>query len=134
MLDLKGFEAAQPVLPEHLEATRAGRGDILLIGNSLHTEIGQRPYVSKEAAQWMVDHGIKMLGMDYSVAKEEPGGKTLHDMRTHVKLFSHDIPILHNLAHFDQLREEHVFFIGLPLNVVGLDAWPVRAVALEGLF
>ena len=134
VVDLRDFKPATPVLPEHLEITGAGEGDILLIGNSQHTERGQKPYISKGAAQWMVDHGIKMMGMESTVGYEEPGSQTLQDMDTHVKLLSHDIPFLENMAHFDQLREKHVFFIALPLNVVGLDSWPVRAVALEGLF
>lgn len=133
VVDLRDFEPATPVLPEHLQATGAGKGDILLIGNSPHAERGRKVYVSREAAQWMVDRGIKMMGMEYSVGYEEPGRKTLQDMHTHVKLLSHDIPFLENMAHFDQLREKHVFFIALPLSVVGLDSWPVRAVALEGV-
>jgi arylformamidase len=134
VVDVKDFQPATPVLPEHLEATGAGEGDILLIGNSPHTERGQKVYVSSDAAQWMVDRGIKMMGMEYSVGYEEPGAQTLLDMHTHVKLLSHDIPFLENMAHFDQLQEKHVFFIALPLNIVGMDSWPVRAVALEGIY
>jgi arylformamidase len=133
VVDLKDFELRQPVQPAHLEATGAQEGDILLIGNSRHPEPGQKPYLSKEGAAWIAEHGIKMLGMDWTMRYEEYGIQTLQEMHTHLHLLLNDIPLLENLAHFDDLRETHVFFIALPLNIVGLDACPVRAVALEGV-
>jgi len=133
-VDLKDFEPRQPVLPQHLDQAGAGKGDILLIGNSRHTGKGQKPYISKEAAAWMAENGIKMLGMDWTVGYEEYGIQTLQEMHTHLNLLMNDIPLLENMAHFDQLGAKCVFFIALPLNIVGMDASPVRAVALEGLF
>lgn len=134
VVDLKEFGQGAPVLVEHLAATGAGRGEILLVGNGRFTVEEEKPYISKEAAQWMVDQGIKLLGMDHKVQYDEPGAESLTDMHTHVKLLGHDIPFLENMAHFDRLTESHVFFIALPVSIVGLDSWPVRAVALEGLF
>lgn len=134
VVDLQDLEPRAAILPEHLAATGAGRGDILLIGNSRHAARGQKPYLSREAARWMVDHGIKMAGMDNTLAYEEPGVQTMQEMHTHLELLSHDIPFLENMAHMDQLHERHVFFIALPLNIVGLDSCPVRAVALEGVY
>jgi len=132
VVDLKELEPRQPVLPQHLQETGAGKGDILLIGNSPHTAPGQKPYFSKEAAAWVAENGIKAVGMDWTVRYEEYGIETLQEMHTHFHLLMNDIPLLENLTNFEQLRETYVFFIALPLNIVGLDSCPVRAVALEG--
>ena len=54
-------------------------------------------------------------------------------MRTHVYMMEKDIPLIEVMVNLDQLKERRFFFIGTPVAIVGLDAFPIRAIALEGV-
>jgi kynurenine formamidase len=41
--------------------------------------------------------------------------------------------LIEGLAHLDRLKAERFFFMGLPSRVKGCDAWPIRAIAIEGV-
>jgi kynurenine formamidase len=108
-------------------------GDIVLIHTGYDRYYGQpnynRPYLSLEAIRWLVERGIAALGIDASgieayQAPEQPG---------HLLLFEHGIPVIEELTRLDELRAERIFFIGLPLPIVGADSCPIRAVAIEGV-
>jgi kynurenine formamidase len=73
-----------------------------------------------------------MVGVDDSVQVEAPGNtSSLELMATHDYLLSNNIPIIERLCNLDKLRKRRFLFIGLPVNIVGLDSFPIRAVALE---
>jgi len=95
------------------------RGDIVLIGGA-----PDRPYpeVGQETAKWLLEKGIKMIGIDDWAAVDDPA---------HHVLLPNDIPIIEQLAHLDQLRHQRFLFFGLPLRVHEMDSSWIRAVALE---
>jgi kynurenine formamidase len=108
-------------------------GDIVLIGNS-RFKGEDSPYISPEAAKWLAENKVKMVGVDDSVQVEAPGNtSSLELMATHDYLLSNNIPIIERLCNLDKLRKRRFLFIGLPVNIVGLDSFPIRAVALEPL-
>ncbi|MEM3104756.1 MAG: hypothetical protein QXD69_04555, partial [Candidatus Bathyarchaeia archaeon] len=73
-------------------------------------------------------------GVDDSVQVEAPGSTgSLELMATHNYLLSNNIPIVERLCNLDSLRKSRFIFIGLPVNIVGLDSFPIRAIALEQL-
>ena len=47
--------------------------------------------------------------------------------------FNLDLLICPNHVFLDQLKEERFFFMGLPVRVKGCHAWPIRAIAIEGV-
>jgi kynurenine formamidase len=85
------------------------------------------PRVSIELAQWLVDQGIWLLGVQTpSVAALQ----NYEELRTvHQILLRAEVVIVESLANLSELTET-VFFIATPLKVNGGDGSPVRAVAL----
>lgn len=90
----------------------------------------QRPYLTEEAARWLaLEKKIKLLGTDSS-------GFEVRGVNTHPNhhLFFKagvDIPVIECLCNLEQIPNPRFFFVGLPIPVKGLDASPIRAVALE---
>lgn len=89
-----------------------------------------RPYVTEEAARWLaLEKKIKLLGSDSSGF--EVRGVTNHP--NHHLFFKEgiDIPVVECLCNLDKIPSQRFFFVGLPIPVKGLDASPIRAIALE---
>lgn len=109
------------------------RGDIVLIRTDLHklwkTPQGHdRPVLSIEATHHLVvDAGIHCIGTDATGL--EVRGR--NDQPVHELLFAHDVAMIESLTNLDQLRSTRFDLIVLPLKIEGLDACPVRVVALE---
>lgn len=126
--------ARQPITAEDLKREGVEEGDMVLIGNSPHPR-GEHPYLTAEAARWLVERRIKLIGFDTTVGIEEPPPpgerRKLKDMATHDNMLKNDIPMIEVLANLGQLRKKRFFFIALPVSVAGLDSFPIRALAIE---
>lgn len=110
-----------PIEAGHLEGVKAG--DIVLMRSPYRG--GEAPYISPEAAEALLEKGIKMLGIQ-GIGVEARGSTTTHD-----RLLLNDIPIIEELLNLDELIRERVFFIGLPLKIRDIDSSWIRAIALE---
>ena len=87
-----------------------------------------RPYVSEEAGHWLIeDRKIKCLGTDCSGFEV----RGIDDHPLHRIFFTHKVPVIECMANLTKLKMKRVFLIALPLPIKGLDACPVRAVAIE---
>ena len=108
-------------------------GDITLIRTDMHklwkTPRGHdRPALSIEATKYLVEEiGIHCIGTDATGL--EVRGR--NDQPVHEILFTNDVAMVESLTNLDQLRSARFELIMLPLMVEGLDACPVRVVALE---
>lgn len=89
------------------------------------------PYVTLEAARWLVDKGVWLLGLDSPSAGPLPIRDLLS--ATHQVLLGAEIVIVESLANLRQIQQDEVFFVALPLKMQQLDGSPVRAVAVEGI-
>lgn len=81
--------------------------------------------LTRDAAQWVVDHNIRLIGVDYlSVQRYDD------DSQTHEILLSAGVIIVEglNLAHVESGLYE---LICLPLKLVGSEGAPARAVLRE---
>jgi len=114
----------QPIMLSHLSEVR--KGDIVLMWSPY--EGVESPYISPEAAKWLAEKPVKMLGIQNVKVEASPGS-----MATHNNLLRNDIPIIEGLANLENVRKKRVFYIGLPLRVAGLDSSWIRAVVLEPL-
>lgn len=127
VLHLEFAEPNQPITAQTLEEVSGEelrKGDILFLTSK--SPPGGNPYISPEASRWILERGVKMIGLDHTVALEPPGMMTSHDT-----LLGNDIPIVERLINLDEVKAKRVFIIALPLFIEGLDSSPVRAVALE---
>ena len=82
------------------------------------------PSLTLEAAHWIAEKGIALLGMD------TPTPSKIAGRECHYALLRQgvEIVIVEGLANLDQLPERFTF-IGFPLNFQGRDGSPIRAVA-----
>jgi arylformamidase len=101
--------------------------DIVLI----YTDTGDRrtdfAYLDVSAAEWMVEHGLKSVGID-TASVEKYGRK---DAPVHKMLFASNIGIIENLANLEQFAGSRMFFVCLPLPLKELDGSPARAVLFD---
>ena len=134
VLDFRHKEVNEAITCDELQAA----GDVL-VGDRVLTMTGRdhqyrtpashdRPYLTEEAVDWLVhDRKIACLGTDssgYEVrgVDHHPNHRTLNEA---------GVPVLECLANLQELRSQRIFLIALPLPVVGLDASPVRAIAID---
>lgn len=135
-LDFRHKQTNEPITIEDFQA--AGdihEGDIVIMWQGRDhlyrtKQSHDRPYVTEEAARWLaLEKKIKLLGSDSS-GFEVRGVK--HHPNHHL-FFKEgvDIPVVECLCHLDQIPRQRFFFVGLPIPVKGLDASPIRAIALD---
>lgn len=137
LIDVSDKPADKPVDAAMLEKklactnTEIKLGDIVLI-RTWPDKWGdpgffQAAGVSGEAAKWLAAQKVKCVGVD--LANVDTGSDLQRS--SHMELLGKEIGIIENLTNLDKLSKTRFFFIGLPLNVVGLTASPIRAVAIE---
>lgn len=92
----------------------------------------QRPYLAEDAAEWLaLEKRIKLLGTDSSGF--EVRGRNDHPNHHLFFRADVDIPVVECLRNLGEIGSQRFFFVGLPIPCRGLDASPIRAIAIEGL-
>jgi kynurenine formamidase len=90
------------------------------------------PRISVDLARWLVGKEIVLLGVQTpAVASVRPENRD-ELIEVHQILLQAKIVIVESLANLDQIRQETVYFVALPLKIVDCDGSPVRAIAIEG--
>ncbi len=89
-------------------------------------KVGSRfTYLEPTAADWIVNHEIKSIGIDTFSVEKYGSSQAL----THKKLLSAGVGIIENLnSNLKKFLGKRVFLVCLPLALKGLDASPARAV------
>ncbi len=131
LLRLGDVPAGADLAAEDLERAAEGlqvEEAIVLLTSGRSTD--EAPNLTADAAQWLADRDVAMMGIDDSVGlgKDAEVIRAVHDV-----LMSRSVPFLEVLSGLDQLRRREFLLIALPLKIAGLDSSPVRAVALEAL-
>ena len=82
------------------------------------------------AAQWFWGKGIKMLVLDHRIGI---GSSTSwNEERTVLTpLFANEIPVVRDATNTEALSGERFAVMALPMRIEGVEAWPVRVVALD---
>lgn len=130
-VDLSKLPPKGKITPEFLKGHGLKAGDIVVMGNAKH-QGEDKVGMTDAGAEYLAGLGIKLLAMDFSYNLEEDFS-SLEAMKIHLLLMGQGIPLIEGLFHLDQLRERRFFFLGLPYRVKGCDAWPIRALAIEGV-
>jgi kynurenine formamidase len=82
------------------------------------------PSLTQDAAQYLADRHIRLLGMDTPTP-----GRNWYEVHHILLAADKEIVIVESLANLDQIPD-HIVFAGFPLNFVGRDGSPIRAVAI----
>ena len=128
VLNLSDAQAEGGVTLEQVQAAAAAAGGIRE-GDIVFGRMGVTKYFSTAALQWIVDQGCKLMGVDSGGV--ELSHDTTHANVNHLLLFRAGIPLIENLAHLDRLTQSRVWAYALPVPVQGLDAFPLRVIAIE---
>ncbi|MEX1019621.1 MAG: cyclase family protein [Litorilinea sp.] len=128
ILDLRQAEAELGVTLEQVQTAAAAAGGVQQ-GDIVFGQMGKIRYFSTEGLQWLVDQGIKLMGVDSGGV--ELTHDTTHANVNHLVLFRAGIPLIENLGHLDRLTQSRVQVYALPVPVKGLDAFPLRVIAIE---
>jgi kynurenine formamidase len=111
------------------------RGDILL----LHTgwdekfespDYNLHPYLSADAAEWIVQKGVKLFGIDcITVDLPTTLRPKAFDFPVHRTLLGNGVLIAENLTNLGQIAGKETRIIALPLKIKGSDAGHARIIA-----
>jgi arylformamidase len=85
------------------------------------------PYLTTSVAEWAKDNGAALVGMD--CITEKPGDPAFP---VHRAVLAEEIPLLENIGNLHELAEKRVWLFAPPIKVAGVEAAPVRALAIEG--
>ncbi|MBA1397746.1 cyclase family protein [Mammaliicoccus sciuri] len=103
------------------------KGTIIMIKtkSEAHSEVFPEsvPVLTEDAIQYLSSIGIKVFGIDVP-SVDDIDSKTLNN---HHAFNQYDIINIENLL-LENVSEGYYNFIGLPLNIVGADGSPIRAV------
>lgn len=134
ILNFDSIEPGGKITREALDRTgrKVHKGDIVLLTTPYSGS--DRPIIDGLAVPWLLEKEIKMLGSDDSISYEQVLGPAKSGLAAlHKPLFTHNIPMVEQLTNLCKVKEERFFFVAAPLKFSGLEASPVRAIAIEGL-
>ncbi len=90
------------------------------------------PFISEEAAQWLVDRGVTLLAMDTPMPDNPINGRgTANDSPNHKILLGNNVILVEYLCNLKALKKKEVELVVLPLKIVDGDGAPARCVAIE---
>jgi arylformamidase len=130
-----GYGITDSDLDEYSGMIKENNRDIILVYTGTSDHWGKNEnvrtnfsYLEPSAAQWLVDHRIKCIGID-SFSMEKYGFQRGF---THQKLLSNGIGIIEGIS--SKLKEfagKRMFLVCIPLALEGVDGSPVRPVLFE---
>lgn len=126
LIDVADLEAARP---------RMRPGDIVLLDTGWWQRIDDPSYtrhasLTPEAAQWLLDRGAKMIGVDFATPDRAPSNRPEgFYWPVHHILLPRGVLIAEHVTNLGTLRNRRIeaFFNGL--SIEGSDGAPVRAMA-----
>jgi len=137
ILDLRGCKPQTEVSIDHLLEAEESSGKIrsedivfCMFGHDRFYKTDNYkkcPYFALDAIHWLVQRGIKLLGVDTPEIDAPDAIRPVN----HLPLFQTNIPLIENLKNLTQIGVSRVYVFILPVKVKFLDAFPVRVIALK---
>ncbi len=133
MADLRDIPPRHEIGAEELQQRLGGRPPKrLILRYGWDQRLGDQsyftdhPYLSEDAARWLVEEKVVLLGMDC------PQPDAPHNTNTpvHKILLGGGVALLEYLCNLDEIRADRFELVGLPLKIRGADGSPVRCVAV----
>jgi kynurenine formamidase len=108
----------------------AGKAVLVETGHARHwgsqAYFTDHPYLTAAAADWLVDHGAALVGIDsLNVDGTHTGERPVHS-----RLLAAGIPVVEHLTNLDRLPPTGFRFTAAPPKVAGLGTFTVRAFAV----
>ena len=93
----------------------------------------EQPYLEEEAAQWLVDHGCKMIGLDVAMPDNPANGKgSSNDSPNHKIFLGNNVIIVEYLVNLKAIGTGPFDIIVAPLKIKDGDGAPCRCFAILG--
>jgi kynurenine formamidase len=107
-----------------------GRAVLVHTGWDRHWRTDQyfegHPYLTGALAQWLLDAGAVLVGIDsHNIDCADGGERPVHSV-----LLRHDKPIVEHLCGLAAVPEHGARFFAMPVKVKGFGTFPVRAFAM----
>lgn len=136
VIDIPRRKFANSIRVKDLEpySDKTGEGVRLLIRTGWDRMFGKKeffssnsPHLSIEVGQWLVKRKIWLLGLDFA----SPNLKSPEEnLKLHRLFLNNGVVLVESLNNLEKLKKK-VYLVVLPLKLKGLDASPVRAIALQ---
>lgn len=130
VIDCKAAEPREAIAKSVLDGIDvAGKAVLFHTGWSRYwgkPQYADHPFLTGEIAARLVEGGAKLAGVDFLVIDDTQNPRR----PVHVHLLHHDVLIVENLAHLDQVNANTFMFHAAPVKVEGAAAFPVRAYAV----
>ena len=94
-------------------------GDTVIIYSTFEPE--KRPVITLEVVDWLIDKGIVVLGFDSMAGINNDA---------HDRILAANVPLLEEVVNMTSVPARRGTLIALPINVEGLDSFPVRALVV----
>ena len=135
VLDLGELKPGSNIVSADLNlfADRVTEGARVLLKTGWNAQWGQPdfytdfPGLSEGAVAWLTARKVKLLGI------EQPSVHTKNHLAIHKAILSAGIVLIESIANMDQLTQNRVYLVALPMKLAGLDGSPIRAAAIEGM-
>lgn len=93
-------------------------------------EYYDHPYFTQELADWLVDHGVNWIGMDFLTPDKPPElREDGFEYPIHTTLLENDVLIVENVTNVGTLQSELLDVAALPVPFAGADGAPMRIAA-----
>jgi kynurenine formamidase len=90
------------------------------------------PFLSPQAAHWLVERGVRLVGMDTPMPDDSrQGAGAAEDSPIHKILLGKGVILVEYLTNLRELRRSEVQLFVLPLKLREGDGAPVRCIAIE---
>jgi arylformamidase len=90
------------------------------------------PFISQDAARWLVDRGVRLLAMDTPMPDNPKHGRGNDpDSPNHKILLGNGVVLVEYLTNLKSITKPDVELIVAPLKILGADGAPARVVAVE---
>ena len=130
-------EPGTTIVAADLEAANGGRvrrGDIVLLHTGWDRYWGTPTYfdfpaLALDAADWLLEHGVRLVGMDMLSPDLPAQRRTEHGLPIHKRLLGNDVLIAENLTRLAPLAEHRLQVYAVPIKVAEGDGAPARVMA-----